>query len=256
MSPAPRRPIVTAMLALLGFLPIAAHAQPFHARGTFHAGGGAIWDALPGNQLHDDGVHGDGLAGDGVYAGLVISDQPPGYHEFKIATPDWSQAYPSHPVYVFANAVLYTFFAGEAVRFRLDTNALGGGWQPAANAVACDHFTFPGATFELIGSPPELGAWNFGVPASLEGGVWKVHAPIAMPGHHEFKFRVTGTWDIANIGVHYNMFLGDNFTFETTVPETWIQFEFNPLDGRARAYPASPTPVARTSWGAVRRAYR
>lgn len=253
MNPDLRRTLAAALLVLA---PAVASAQPFHARGTFFSGGGATWDAAPGNLLHDDGAHGDGAAGDGVYAGAVISDQPPGFHEFKLATPDWSRAYPGHPTYVFANAVLYTFFANEAIRFRLDTNVRPGGWQPAANAVACDHFTIPGTTFELIGSPPELGGWIFGIPAAFDGGVWKVLAPIAAPGHHEYKFRVSGTWDVSNIGVHYNMFLGDNFTFETAAPETWVQFEFDTHDGRARAYPASPTAAAAASWGELKRRYR
>ena len=51
-----------------------------------------------------------------------------------------------------ANAILYLLNPGETIHFRLDTNTRGDGWQPAANAVACSHFTImiPGYEFELV----------------------------------------------------------------------------------------------------------
>lgn len=233
-----------------------AFAGTFYARGTHYAGKTDIWSYDVGNQLFDDGLHEDGDAADGVFGAFVTSDQPPGFHEFKIANADWTQNYPLNPEYPLANAVLFTFEPGEVIHFRLDTNALTNGWQPAEYAVACSHFTWPGSAFELIGSPPELGSWLQGVPAFFAEGVWYAVVTIAEPGLHEYKFRFPGTWEVCNIGIHYNMFLGDNFSFETNEPLTTLRFEFNPQDGRARATDEGVITTREGTWGAFKNTYR
>jgi len=246
------------LITLLLLIPLgSAWAGPYHARGSFYAGSGEIWHADAGNELFDDGLHGDELAGDGIHGGWIKSDQPPGFHEWKIATADWSAAYPSNPDYPLANAVMVYGSASEYIHFRLDTNHRGEGWQPSSNAVACSHFAWPNeAQFELIGSAPELGDWLAGIPLVMDESRWTAFATIGTPGAHEFKFRVQGTWDYCNLGVHYNMYRGDNYRFETSAPQTLVRFEFDPKDGRGRAYVEGSVAAEPSRWGDVKALYR
>lgn len=250
------------VIPLTGLLILAAaigpaFAGPYYARGEFYAGTGETWGCDAGNEMFDDGLHGDGAAGDGVYGADVTADQGPGAFWWKIGTDDWSEDYPHHPAYPMANAVLYLMKAGETIHFRLDTNTVGDGWQPATNAVACDHYgiPLPGYEFELIGSGPDLGDWTTGIPLAMEETPWSARVTIATPGVYEYKYRVIGTWDYCNFGVHYNMFLGDNFVFETTEPQTALKFEFNPVDGRSRAV-VDVVATEPTDWGKVKALYR
>jgi hypothetical protein len=248
--------LVFIVAATLGVGP--AFAENYHARGTFYAGTGETWGFDAGNQLFDDGLHGDDAAGDGIYAADVIPDQDGVFHEWKIANEDWTENYPNHPTHPMANAILYLLNPGETIHFHLDTNTRGEGWQPAAYAVACSHFTIPlpGYEFELIGSAPELGAWETGIPVVMEEDLWTARTTIASPGAYEFKFRVIGTWDYCNLGVHYNMFYGDNFTFETEAPDIMVRFEFDPHDGRARAVCEGSVKTELASWGSLKGLYR
>ncbi|MBK9304448.1 MAG: hypothetical protein IPM94_11305 [bacterium] len=234
-----------------------ALAGPFYARGTFYAGTGGIWSCDAGNELFDDGQHGDGAADDGVHGAFVTADQAPGSHGWKIATADWSESYPFNGMHPLANAVLYLEYPGDVIHFRLDTNTLGGGWQPATNAVACDHISLtPGFEFELIGGAPELGDWLTGVPVETGEAGWFTDVTIGAPGVYEYKFRVVGTWDYCNLGVHYNMFIGDNFIFETTAPQAKLRFEFNLIDGRSRAVPVTDVHEEAANWGQLKVLYR
>jgi hypothetical protein len=252
-----RNRIAPWILLLLAAAAVPSLAGPYFARGTYYAGSGGIWSCDAGNELFDDGLHGDGAARDGVYGADVTADQGLGGHEWKIATADWSESYPFSPANPLANAILYLEYPGDVIHFRLDTTTLDGGWQPATNAVACDHIDlYPGFEFELIGSAPELGAWQFGVPVATGETGWFTDVTIDAPGVYEYKFRVAGTWAYCNLGVHYNMFIGDNFTFETTAPQTKLRFEFNLLDGRARAVPATNVQQDAASWGRLKALYR
>lgn len=250
--------LIPSILVLIVMTGTTALAGPYYARGTFYAGSGEPWDFDAGNELFDDGNHGDGAAGDGIYGAFVTADQNDGPHEWKIANADWTENFPLNPMYPMANAVLFLFSPGEVIHFRLDTNTLEEGWQPAANAVACSHFRipFPGYEFELIGSAPELGEWLSGIPVVMEDDLWFAFATIGAPGYYEFKFRVIGTWDFCNLGVHYNMFMGDNFSFETVDPLTVVRFEFNPVDGRARAVLHGSVAVDQASWGQLKSLFR
>ena len=234
-------------------------AGPYYARGTFYSGTGEIWGTDAGNELFDDGLHGDGAAGDGIFGAFVTADQDVGPHEWKIATEDWTENYPNNPTYPMANAILFLLDFGDVIHFRLDTNTLGEGWQPATNAVASSHFMIPlpgYGDFELLGSPPELGEWLWGIPVVMEEDLWYLPVTIGAPGVHEYKFRVIGTWEFCNIGIHYNMFRGENFTFETVDPMSVVRFEFNPLDGRSRAVIEGAIAVDRSSWGQVKSTFR
>lgn len=249
------RPAILICLSLLiGLVTAAVSAPPYYARGSYYAGAGDVWAADAWNQMHDDGLHGDGAPNDGVYAVWVQSDQPPGRHDWKIANLDWTENYPHNATFPMSNAVLYTFDVGEWIHFRLDTNTRGDGWQPEANAVTCSHFSVPlsGTDFELMGSRPELGGWISGIPLVVEDGVWVARATILEPGPLSFKFRLIGTWDVCNLGIDYNMFIGDDFTFETVDPNVRLRFEFDPADGRGRATLDAPVLVDPTSWSVLK----
>jgi hypothetical protein len=242
------------LLALACACACAAHAQPYYVRGDFHAGTVGLWGYGPENQLLDDGLHGDGAAGDSVYAGDVIADQVPGWHEFKIANSDWTQNWPCDPVYPTVNARVYTSVTGETVHFRLDLSARAG-WQPVTGAVACDRGMPPGGQLELIGGAAETGSWNSGVATLYADSAWTAGVHIATPGSYEFKFRSVGSWDWA-FGIWFNMYTGHNFAYATTVAGTAVRFDYDMRDGRGRAFEYDETPVARTTWGRVKVLYR
>jgi len=226
-----------------------AGAQPYYARGDYYAGTGAVWSYDAGNQLYDDGQHGDGLAGDGIYAATVVSDQAPGYHQFKIGNADWSELWPHNPEYSLANAQLSISTTGEAVFFRLDTNPRPG-WEPETGAVVCDHGLPAGVSLEIMGDAPELGSWNTPVPATLQDGVWSATVVFVNPGPIEYKFRSAGSWDWP-FGVHYNMLRGDNFQFAVPQGGAAYRIEFDTRDGRSTV--EYVTPAVRTTWGALKR---
>lgn len=248
-------PVLACALSLALLAGPAAAAGPFYARGAYYAGSGAPWDFDAGNQLHDDGLHDDGAAGDGIYAAWVVADQPFGIYGFKIANADWSELFPHKPSYPVSNARVAIDGPGDVVFFRLDTNADPDGWIPTSNAVATDQPAPPGVSYEVIGSAPETGGWTSGVPAPQVGSILTAEIPIADPGAYEFKFRVVGTWDVCNFGVHYNMLVGDNFAYSTFVPGATVRFEMNLATGRGRALELESTPADATSWGRIKRLY-
>lgn len=253
--PPPALRLLALVVTLVALAAPAAHAAgPYYARGSFYAGGGGTWNADAGNQLYDDGTHGDAVAGDNVHEADVIPDQPPGYHDFKLANFDWTENWPHHPSRPTDNARLLYTEAGEKLHFRLDLNVLPG-WQPEYGAVACDHALPPGLVLEVIGSAPELGSWVTPMPAVDDGGVWTTVVHIATPGYYEHKFRGAGSWDWP-LGVHYNMLMGANFSFTTVTPGTAVRFLFNPRDGRGYAAEFDETPARATTWGRVKSLYR
>jgi len=242
---------------LVGLVAVSVQAgDEYYARGTYYAGSGEPWDIDAGNQLHDDGLHGDDKAGDGIYGVYVKSDQPPGFHEWKIAKADWTENYPNNPMFPMSNAVLYTFFENETIHFRLDTNVATGGWLPVRHAVACSHHAPPDVVFELLGDGVELGEWTTGIIATLADDVWSVQVSICEPGTYAYKFRVVGTWDVCNIGIHYNMFRGGDATFTTLEPNRRISLEYNRIDGRVRAADLGPVETASETWGTLKQLYR
>lgn len=248
--------LVLALVATLATLAAttARAAGPYHARGSFYAGGGGTWNADAGNMLYDDGTHGDPVAGDNVHEADVVPDQPPGLHEFKLANFDWTENWPLQPSWPLDNARLFFTAPGEKLHFRLDLNVLPG-WQPEAGAVACDHGMPAGTVLELMGGAPELGSWNTPVPTVDDDGVWTTVVHIATPGPYEFKYRNAGNWDWS-FGRHYNMLIGDNFSFTTTVPGTAVRFLFNTRDGRGFAAEFDETPARPTTWGRLKSLYR
>lgn len=250
------KPALACALTLALFAGPAAAAGPFYARGAYYAGSGGLYGFDAGNELHDDGLHGDGAAADGVYGVWVVADQLPGFYGFKIANSDWSELFPHQPTFPLSNARVWIDGPGDVVHFRLDLNSEPGGWIPAANAVATDQPAWDGVDYEVIGSAPETGSWTSGVAAARVGSMLVAEIPIATPGAHEFKFRVVGTWDVCNFGAHYNMLIGDNFTYATIMPGATVRFEMNLATGRGRATELTPTSVNAASWGRVKGLYR
>lgn len=259
-----RHVLPCATLVLVCLAADAAHAGPYYVRGNFycHPGANGVggpdncwgWDA--GNEMFDDGLHGDGAAGDGIYGAYVTCDQPAGRLEWKVATTDWSEAYPTSPFDVFANAVLFASGPGDVIHFTLDARLLPGDWQPFFLAVSTDHAVPPGTVLELMGSAPELGAWVTPVPLDHVGARWQRLLTIAAPGNYEFKFRAAGTWDVANFGPDYNNTQGRNGVCVTTLPNTDVLIQFDEDLGRVRAIELGPTPARVSPWGALKALYR
>lgn len=264
------KPIVhcAAFVAALLVLACVAHAQiadgPYYARGSFYcsadllgipSGAGTCWGYADLLLLYDDGLHDDGAASDGVYGCWVTTNQPPGMLEFKLANADWTFNAPNVPQYALANGVLFTTSAGESVHFLLDTTTPAYGWVPAVS-VANDHGYPAGATLELIGSAPELGSWTTGVPASHEGTLWSAKVMIATPGSYEYKFRVQGTWSLANFGIAYNNAAGGNGNVTTTRTNEDVVFQFDERTGRIRAIDDANVPIRSATWGHLKTVYR
>lgn len=242
-------------------------AGPYYARGDYYCPGGACWAADAGNELFDDGLHGDGAAEDGVYGALVTATGAAGWYNFKIATTDWSQAYPTVPGFELANAQLYLTGPMELVQFTFDANIythdglpdnveVG---QPDRNIVWTDHALPPGAPLELMGSAPELGAWNSGkllVADTGERAYLQAWSSIATPGTYEYKFRTTGSWQVA-FGLDYTAPPGRNFIFTTRAPNRYLMFQLDPRSGRAFLVDLTDeVPVHPTTWSSLKALYR
>jgi hypothetical protein len=257
--------ITTITLALVPALACAQIAPgPYFARGTFYCSStlsgfpsppDSCWGYGDELQLFDDGMHGDEAAGDGVYGCWVTCNRSAGMQEFKIANADWSFDGPTVPLYPLINGRVFISGPGDVVHFRLDTSDPGYGWLPLV-AVANDHGYPPDATLELMGSAPELGNWGTGLPADHVGSIWTRSVTISTPGTYEYKFRVLGTWGVANFGLYYNNNYGANGWFTTTVPNTEMDIQFDERSGRIRAIDSHNVPVRTSSWGRLKVAYR
>ena len=259
------RSVTIAVLALLA-APLLARAQapgPYYARGTFFCASSlagvtppdSCYGYGPGLMLYDDGLHGDGAAGDGVYGCWVTCNQPAGLNQFKVANADWTFNVPNVPAWPTWNGVVFTSGPGDVVHFRLDMSTPTSGWVPAIS-VSNDHGYPAGAQLELMGSAPELGGWTTGQGLDHVGSLWSMAVTIAAPGTYEFKFRVQGTWGLANFGIDYNHQQGRNGSFTTTAPNTAMVIQLDELTGRVRAVPGSITPARKTSWGQLKSVYR
>jgi hypothetical protein len=258
-----RRTLIALLLASPLSIATAA-AGPYYVRGTFYchpgvndpAPGSTCWGWDAGNEMFDDGLHNDGQANDGVHGADIVCTEPAGRLEFKVATTDWSESYPTHPSFPLANAVVFTTGPGDVIHFTFDTRVMFEGWQPFFNSVATDHALPAGATLEAIGSAPELGSWNSGIPLHHVGSRWQRFVTIATPGEYEFKFRVTGTWDVAAFGYDYNNTSGRNAFLTTTFPNSDVFLQLDELTGRIRALELGPTQARRTSWSRLKSLYR
>ncbi|MAF26877.1 MAG: hypothetical protein QF819_00205 [Gemmatimonadota bacterium] len=240
---------VLTVCALASVFVASASAGPWYARGDYYCAPGC-WGADGGNELFDDGLHGDGAAGDGVYGCDTSPDQNPGRYDFKIALGDWSSSFPG------SNQWVHVSGAADIIHFSLDTNSHGDGWIPDQNIVWNSHFAPAGTAFEVVGGPPEIGAWGSGLAGVLNGDIWSVTVPIAATGTHESKWRAVGSWDVQNIGGDGGASAGGNLTFEVTTAGTPVLFEFNQATGRSRVTVDPPVSVDDASWGSVKGTYK
>ena len=228
--------VVGTCLAVAFLLTVASFASaqgPWYAMGDYYT---PNWTADAGDQLYDDGLHGDGAAGDGLWGGTVVSNDQTGRKEFKIGLADWSQSYPG------CNSWVHNPATGTAIHFTFDTRTHTDGWLPTTNIVWSDHYAPAGTQFEVIGSAPETGNWNSGVPAVYVKSLWELQLVIATPGTYEAKFRAVGSWDICNIGSETNTPCGANLSYTTTQANQTVRFLFNPVTGRARVEAPTATP--------------
>ncbi len=255
---------VLAPLLLLALSISAAHAGPWYVRGNYYCAdstndpeaGGTCWGWDGANEMFDDGLHGDDAPNDGIFGAYVPCTEPAGKLGFKVALNDWSESHPNSPIDVFANAVVYAGGPGDVIHFRFDTGYIGDGWQPYFDAVSTDHGMPPGAQLEVIGSAPETGSWNNGIPLNHIGQRWQQVIPIHTPGVYEFKIRVAGTWSEVAFGYDYNNTQGSNAVYQTLLPDTDVLFQFDEITGRVRGIELGQTPSARTSWGQLKTRYR
>lgn len=185
-----------------------ACGQTYNARGTFNG-----WGETP---MIDDG--------DGTYSltipGLTTGDR----HDFKIAQNDWASSWPgSNPrAAVDASGELTLYFTPGAVT---------DGWNPAADRVGYDDSGQFG--WEIMGA---FNSWDDGIDTSerqmsdLGGGLFSVDYTIATAGSYDYKFRESGSWDIA-IGDDFGNSAADNL-ITTTVPDSIVRFELDLPNGR------------------------
>jgi hypothetical protein len=246
-------PVLLALLLASSFVAtaFAAGPGPWYAKGSYYAGTAGTWNFDAGNTLNDDGLAGDAVAGDGIFTAIVVADQGFARHEFKIANADWSESY-------FGPCNLWVHCGvGDAVRFTFDTNTHVDGWMPEMNIVWSDHAYPAGTAFEVIGSAPETGSWNSGVPATLVGTVWTRVVTIATAGSYAAKFRAVGTWDLCNIGSEgAGAPCGADLPYMTLLDNTDVLFQFDSATGRARATVLGVTPAAPTTFGRLKTLYR
>jgi len=235
-------------------LPVQVQPVAYYARGDFYAGSAATWSTDDGNRLYDDGLHGDGAAGDGVYGATIVSDQPPGHHEWKIATADWSQNWPLDPGAPVSNAQLWTTQDHEAIHFTLDTHDPQDGSQPGIS-VACDHALPIGDTTMQVWTHDQPGDPTLYAPAVFDGTVWRAEQVFATSGSHSWIMVATGP-ELVLLGQFFNMSSELAFTFSTPAPNAHVHFEWNPATGRGRTLLFDPTPVRRVTWGELKARFR
>ncbi|MBN1581463.1 MAG: hypothetical protein JXA89_12240, partial [Anaerolineae bacterium] len=197
----------------------------WYARGDFNG-----WE--PADPMFDDGMHGDAMAGDGIYTAQV-SVPTAGRHEFKVASEDWTSAYPA------SNSWLETAADGEIVTITFDTAVHSDGWLPETNAIGVS--TEPGA-WTAAG---DWQGWDNANPATamvaLGGGVYALSTAIANPGIYQYKAVKSGSWDA--VGADGRNINAATLTFETTVVDQNVTLSVDALAGRVLAEVEAVPPV-------------
>jgi hypothetical protein len=187
----------------------------WYARGDFNAWG-------TDDPMYDDGTHGDAAAGDGIFTAQVTIAAA-GRYEFKIATGDWSTAYPAS-----GNSWLYASTDGELVTLTFDTNSYSDGWLPGSNIIGTG--TDPGQ-WTAVG---DWQGWDNANPATamsaIGGGQYQLATSMANPGTYQYKAVKTGTWDA--IGADGRSVNAGTATFTTLVASQQVTFTVDALAGR------------------------
>lgn len=222
---------LTILTLLLGGVPYdqtaQAQAAVWYARGDFNA-----WDTS--SPMYDDGLSPDAAAGDGIYT-TQVTIPTAGRSEFKIASSDWSQAYPGS-----GNSWLVTAADGEVVTITLNTSALSDGWLPESNAIGV---SADPAAWTAVGS---WQGWNNASPetamSSQASGIYTYTTQIPTPGTYEYKAVHTGAWDA--IGADSRSVNAATTTFTTTEAGQAVTLSVDALAGRIRVElgPTNPKP--------------
>jgi hypothetical protein len=201
----------------------ASAASPWYVRGDFNG-----WGTT--DPMYDDGTHGDLVPDDGIFS-AVITVTTAGRSEWKVATADWSQSYPS------ANSWISTTVASQTVRFTFDSNTYSDGWLPATNIVnANDNLSDWTAVGDWQG-------WDNANPATVmtDIGFGRYFLAYAVPtaGSHEYKAVRTGSWDA--LGADNRSVNAVTISFDTTVDNQTVYFLTDLATGRVRVYvPGTP----------------
>jgi glycosidase len=200
----------------------------WYARGDFNGWG-------TDDPMFDDGTHGDATAGDGVYTALVTVATA-GRYEFKIASEDWSDSYPTS-----GNSWLETAADGETVSVTFDTGSHSDGWLPETNVIGV---SAEPAAWTAVG---DWQGWDNANPATamsdLGAGLYQFTTAIASPGSYQYKAVKTGSWDA--IGADGRSVNAATAPFETVGVDQNVTFSVDALAGRVRVEvePLPPTPA-------------
>jgi hypothetical protein len=203
-----RRTFVALLLA--GLLASGAMAEQWYARGDFNGWG----ESAPMSET---------FAGSGVYSAAVdISTQTPGsYFEFKVATVDWAQNYPT-------DNIKTKYPALSAMNFYFTPAPAADGWNPAANRVG---YQDAGTGWEIMGA---FNGWS--VPAvtlnSMGNGLYAGDLLVPLAGSYDFKFRGTNDWEVS-VGQHFGRF-APNANVTTALDNQTVRFELDLPGGRWR----------------------
>jgi len=225
------------------------------------------------NQLYDDGLHNDAAANDGIWGVDITSDQPAGSYWFRYTSnptgtsSDYPKTQACTPTLV---AQLWTTGPGDVIHFRLGgphTNPSGtygkpGEWFPDY-AMSADHATPPGAgiSFRLNSPVAPSGFWL--VPATRHGSIWLSEWRI--PDELAHFGSLSGTYWVSvipglNFTYSYNAFcyyMDEDPTalWSLTAGRTmWLVFD--ETTGQFQSSVLAPTPIQRSSWGALKEHYR
>ena len=180
----------------------------YYVRGGFNG-----WDMS--TAMVDDG--------DGTYSATVTGLTAGDRYEFKVSEDDWANAWPG------SNSKTIVNSAGE-ITFHFIPGAAGDGWNPAENRVGYDD---PGQFgWDIMGS---FDGWTAAIGQMTDngGGMYSLTYTIATAGTYEFKFRESGSWDIA-IGGDFGNSAG-NAMVETVADNTDVLFELDLPNGRWNA---------------------
>ena len=206
----------TGLGALLFGLSVPLAQGQYFVRGELNG-----WDTS--SQMTDEGG--------GLFTYQATGLTPGAMYEFKIATEDWSINWPGSNARVMADA------NGEILFRAFDQETWTDGWMPdAARRVGYSDSGLHG--WELIGS---MTGWDAS-PVSLTdmgNGLYEGQVFLS-DGDYEYKYRMTGSWDI-NLGGDFGNSAG-NIALNVPVSETYI-FQLDLMNGR---FDAAPIPEPST----------
>lgn len=205
--------------------PVTSGAGTWCAAGDFNG-----WSMSP---LYDDGTNGDIVGGDGVFT-TDAAIAAAGRYEWKVTNCTWDVTYPS------ANSWLLTTAADQTVKLCFDTNdhSADVGWDlvPAVNIV---HAWDSSSNFTAVG---DWQGWNNANPATalaaIGRGFYRLDAPVASSGAHEYKIAVTGSWDA--IGNDNRSINAGNIPFTTSTAGDVVPFLLDYRTGRTGVFPPPP----------------